>query len=618
MLAKIVSVISMFILLFISSSPLPSTSNVIEEDHENLNINRNADEINGANGTKFFIERPKTEILNTVNASQFGLSTDNNDNYTAFQKALDYCKENPFTKLVIDNGIYYFRNAKTLNINCSDVLIDGSDATFIFSATGTRFDLINCDCVEIRNLNIDWNWDENPLASVVTVKNSSPDENTIELEFKDAKFCRENTKFSAISMCDPENFTFGAEGENKEIYLYQNKEYIEEFTKISENTLKVKHNGCMDNFQDGETYILRHYVYDGTVFGLAKKSKNLTFDEVNIYGGAGTAYYGHQNISHYQIINSYIGVNPEFADERHVSLGADGIHLCDTSGFFNIENCDMSRMGDDCINIHDNIGYVKKVDGNTVQFISARMRMEVGDTIAFKDENFNDIDFSAKIVSARTIEGYSKEIVFDRDVSKYVFENYTTYSKECDSGNYVIRNNYFHENRARALLLQSSNGLCENNRFYKIMGQAIKVIMDIEPNAWLEGTGVDNLIIRNNVFDNCDVVEWGAIIEIGTNLDGRDAEAVVFTNIEITDNTFTNISQRVLESNNVNNLILKNNIIEADKANFDKNHAKLRFKEYCFNVTFNDNTVVNDGFLGTRKIVQADNVKTWAFINSQI
>ncbi len=618
MLVKIVSFIAMFILLFTTSTQLPEKSVVIREDPSLLSDSRVADEINGANGARFFIERPKEENLNTVNASQFGLSEDNYDNYAVFQKALDYCKENPFTKLVIDNGTYYFRNAKSLIVDCSDVLIEGSNATFIFSATGTRFHISDCDCLEIRNLNIDWNWDENPLASIVTVKNASPQDNIIELEFKDKKFCREDTKFSAISMCDPETFTFGAKGELKEIYLYQNKDNIKAFTKISDNTLKVWHNGCMDNFENGEKYILRHYVYDGTIFGLANKSQNMTFDNVNIYGSSGMAYVGNGNISHYQIINSYIGVNPEFENERHVSLGADGIHLANTNGFFNIENCDMSRMGDDCINIHDNLGYVKKVDGNTVQLISAGMKMDKDDTIAFKNKKYETIDFTAKIVSAKTIEGIVREIVFDRDVSQYVFEEYTAFSKECDSSNYVIRNNYFHENRARALLLQSSNGLCENNRFYKIMGQTIKVIMDIVPSAWQEGTGVDNLVIRNNTFDKCDYVNWGTIIEIGTNIDGRSAETVVFTNIEITDNTFTNITRKVLEANNVNNLVWSNNTIVADKTSYESNHAKLRFKKYCFNVTYKNNTLINDGFLGARKIVQSDNIAVWAKINSQI
>ena len=32
------------------------------------------------------------------------------------------------------------------------------------------------------------------------------------------------------------------------------------------------------------------------------------------------------------------------------------------------------------------------------------------------------------------------------------------------------------------------------------MGQQIKIVMDIMPGLWYEGTGVNNLVIRNNEF----------------------------------------------------------------------------------------------------------------------
>ena len=77
-------------------------------------------------------------------------------------------------------------------------------------------------------------------------------------------------------------------------------------------------------------------------------------------------------------------------------------------------------------------------------------------------------------------------ISFDRTLPEEIAADTIMYIADCDSGNYVISNNYFHEHRARGLLLQSDNGLCENNRFYKIMGQQIKIVMDIMPGLWYE------------------------------------------------------------------------------------------------------------------------------------
>ncbi len=619
MLLKIVSFIASIVLLFTSSATTPDKSDVLAEVLNNLSENRTADEINGANGTKFYIQRPKAEKMNVVNASDFGLSEENEDNFAAFQSALNYCSQHPQTRLVIDKGTYYFRSTNGLDANnCTDLLIEGNGAMFIFSSTGYKFFIKNSDCVEIRNLNFDWNWDEIPLASVVTVQNSNPDADTIDFVFKNAEYCSESNRLMAITQCDPETYTFGAKYSSKEVYLYQDETNIKSVQKISDNTLRVTHNGCMDDFENGETYILRHYVYDGTIFSIRDYSKNVTFDNISIYGSPGMAYICEGNCSHFQIINCFIGVNPEHKDKRSVSLGADAIHIVNTNGCFNISGCDISGMGDDAINVHDSLGYVSAVNGNTLTLIASAMRLEAGDTLAFKNDKFENTDVTAKIVSVKALERITKEVVVEA-LPESVTAGWTAYNKECNSGNYVIRNNCFHENRARGLLLQSSNGLCENNRFYKTMAQAIKVVMDIEPTLWQEGTGVDNLIIRNNTFEKCNYSDWGSVIEIGTNIAGRSAETAVFTNIEISSNCFKDIPSMLIRTDNINGLVFTENTIDAgDFFDGTARQGKLRFGEYCSNITYTDNVFVNSGFLQHREIAESDSVYVWAKINSQL
>lgn len=619
MLLKIISFIASIILIFTPSVAAPEKGEVLIETLACTNESRTADKIDGANGTTFYIQRPKADKLNTVNASDFGLSENNEDNFEAFQSALNYCSQHPQTKLVIDKGTYYFKSSEGLDANsCTDLLIEGSDATFVFSSTGYKFFIRNSDCVEIRNLNFDWNWAESPLASVVTVQNSNADADTIDLVFKNAEYCSESNRLAAITQCDPESFTFGSKYSSKEVYLYQDASAVKSVQKISDNTLRVTHNGCMDSFEIGETYILRHYVYDGTVFNIRDYSKNITFDNVSIYGSAGMAYICEGNCSHFQIINNFIGVNPGSRDKRCVSLTADAIHIVNTNGCFNISGCDISGMGDDAINVHDGLGYVSAVNGNTITLIASAMRLEAGDVLAFKNNRFENTDLTAKIVSVNDLDWITKEVVVEA-LPESVTEGWTAYSTECSSGNYVIRNNYFHENRARGLLLQSSNGLCENNRFYKTMAQAIKVVMDIEPTLWQEGTGVDNLIIRNNTFEKCNLSDWGSVIEIGTNIAGRSAETAVFTNIEITSNTFTDIPSRLMRVNNVNGLIFSSNTVDTGKF-FDKTNlqGKAYFGKHCNNVDYSGNEYIDGGFLGSKKAAQADGISVWAQINSQL
>ncbi len=619
MLAKIASFIAVILLFFVSEVPFPPESEVYIEERPQSCENRVIDKIDGVKNSEFYIQRPDSDTLNNVNASVFGLNEDNYDNYNTFQAALDYCESNPNTKLIIDSGTYYFRNEKNLVLeNCRNIFIEGNGASFVFSETGYKIVVYNSECIEINNLICDWNRAEKPLASVATVKNASAKKHTLDLVFNGE--ADENMAFEAITQCDPETFTFGAKESSKEQYLYQRENAIsKEVEKISADTLRIEHDGCMDDFENGEVYIVRHFVYDGTIFQLTENSRDITFDGVKIYGSPGMAYICEGNASHFQIINGYIGTNPEKQNEQFVSCTADAIHIANSNGCFNISNCDISRMGDDAINIHDGLGYVSTVNQNKLTIIASAMRLKVGDTLGFKNNKFENTDITAKILDIKPLEGITKEITLDIDATDKIYTGYVAYSKECNSSNYVIRNNYFHENRARGLLLQSSNGLCENNRFYKIMGQAIKVVMDIMPTLWQEGTGVDNLVIRNNTFQLCDYSKWGTLIEINTNIDGTTAQTTVFTNIEISGNSFKDFPSCVLKAANVNNLAFINNTIDSGKEfSRDTKQGKSVFYNNCANITYTGNTWTNDGFLSAKKIADANQIKTWAEVNAQL
>ena len=174
--------------------------------------------------------------------------------------------------------------------------------------------------------------------------------------------------------------------------------------------------------------------------------------------------------------------------------------------------------------------------------------------MAFKDRAFADLPLRANVVDV-TYEGNRRTVTFDRPIADSLCAGCTAWNTSYESSRYVLRHNTFHENRARGVLLQSSKGVCEDNIFYKTEGPAIRVVMDIIPHLWQEGTGVDGLTIRGNTFDTCDYSRWGRVLEISTNIDGRKAEATVFRNIEITHNRFTGCHTQLLDAANVEGLV---------------------------------------------------------------
>ncbi len=71
MFLKLVSFIASILLLFTSSATTPDKSDTFVEKLDSLSINRTADVINGANGTKFYIQRPKAEYGKCIGIRTF-------------------------------------------------------------------------------------------------------------------------------------------------------------------------------------------------------------------------------------------------------------------------------------------------------------------------------------------------------------------------------------------------------------------------------------------------------------------------------------------------------------------------------------------------------------------
>ena len=537
---------------------------------DNVRIARIEDRIKGYGGETFTIERPEPRKMETVHAEDFGMSEAAEDNTEALRKAVDYLREHPGTKFVIGKGVYRFSpfnpqrktGVSTIALRgLKDIFIEAEGAEFVYGRVGTFIGIYDCDCLQINGLSVDYDREADPIDDVFRVVGTDPANKTIDMEFFLKEEISPEMQVQAITQCDPQTLTFGAKGSSKEWYAYINPNGIRSITGVSPNVLRLTHDGAASDVAVGETYILRHHVYDGTVFHLAEKSRNVTFSGVRIFGSPGMALIVGGRASHFQLLDCYMGVNPALEAQHKVSLGADAIHIANSNGCFRISGCDISRQGDDALNVHDGLGYIKSVSGNKLEMYASAMELCVGDTLSFKDSLFFETGRKAVITSA-DLSGTIKKVTLDRDVSEYVAAGFTAWNTGVDSGNYVISDNYFHENRARGLLLQSSRGLCTGNRFYRVQGMPIRIVMDIVPHLWQEGTGVDGLLVSGNLFDECDYGAWGTQIEISTNINGKPAGGIVFRNIEISRNLFRNPSGLLLNIDNVGNLdFIRNRVI---------------------------------------------------------
>ena len=585
-------------------TPITMPENLAAESEPTTDEMRTYDRVDGVNDSVFYIARPNEKSCRSVNASDFGVSTAADDNYSAFCKAIEYCKANPNITLKVDGGKYYFRTDKAIMLDgLKNVLIDADGAQFIFE-NPNYFHIVNCNCIEIRGLGITWNLDVSRLASLVNIRNASKESHSFELEFTELNEVSADIPIMAFTKYDSETLTPGTRQDFKENYVYQFPGSIKTVEKTGHNVLKVTHDGSLDNYTDGEVYLLRHHVYGGNAFNVYNTS-NITFSGIKLYAVAGMGWLIENRSEHFQLLGCVIGLDPEHDDNR-ISTTADGVHIANTNGKFRISGCDFSFMGDDDVNVHDNIATVTdKLDEKTVEIYTNANNFAAGDTAIFSSKGFDRLGFSAEVTS---VEG--KKLTFDKELPDYIVKDCIVSNGSIDSGNYVISGNYFHENRARGLLLQSNNGLCENNRFYKIMANPIKVIMDISSGLWLEGTGVNGLVIRNNSFVECNVVEWSAQISISTNIDGKSADSTLFYNITVENNSFDNFYGRLVDASNVSNLKICGNRVNNKDGSYEARRGRIIIRQSCSRVTISNNEYKASVKAPFQRLIEFKNIKS--------
>ena len=595
--------------------PLPEKREALIEPAPEANKLREYEEVNGIGDSRFFIQSPKEQALKTVPVSQFGAGFDNEDNTEALNSAFAYCKENHGTRLVFDKGVYRISGALLLE-NITDALIDGSGATILYDYGSSVFTLRHCECVEVRGLTFEWNWDKIPLSAMARAVDVEGEKNTLDFIFENPDFAREDMLY-AVSQCDPETKTYGAKGTYIESYDGQNPDVIKEVTKISDDTIRVVHNGAWSHF-GGNSYILRSTAYGGSLIDVYEQCRDITLDSLNLYGGTGMGVIVGERTSHFILRNIFIGPDPEKTDIHLTSLDADAVHISDSDGCFLVENCDFSRQGDDDININSGIGLIHTVNGRTVTFeADGSMNVDPGDTVRFRDKRFNLTDITAVAETCGSTEDGLREVTFSEDLPGSIGEGCFLFNRDNTGGNYVIRNNYFHEHRARSLLLQTSDGLVENNVFYKTTHNAIKIVMDIN-GVWHEGTGADNIIVRNNKFVECSVIGT-EVIEVGTKLLEKSNHSYAFTNIRIENNEFRDICGNLMVVNNVNNFVFRNNTVTLGNAfRNDVGKGRSYVLSDCINVEISGNEFTDASPLSLVHIARSNNPAVWLRVNTAI
>lgn len=428
--------------------------------------------------------------------------------------------------------------------------IDGQGSEFLFKGFVCPFYVNKAQNISLRNLQIDYERTFNTEGHIVNVTD----------EYMDLRFGEEYPyRVEADS-------TFHALDDEGVEYAWY---YLLEFNpKTQETEWKVSDQwtGASIKTKDlGDRTVrflkpgLKGKVGNVMNLGIAYRkvpaitvsdSKRFQLHNVTIWQTGGMGVIGQR--SRDLLIDSLI-IKPRPGKDRTTSVAADATHFVNCSGYLHMYNCHLASQTDDATNIHGVYYRITALESPT------RMQVELGNDAQYgfdylkpgmRIEFVHPTDLTTfaygKVRSAQMNDMQH----FTVELTKPIPESVSVKDAIAGCQEYPdvhIKGCYFGKNRARGLLLGSRGRmLLEENTFHN-GGPAI--LFEGDARYWFEQSGVRNVIIRNNLFDNCYYGHWGrGIISVGSGLDAEGRKVCRYNqNIRIQDNTFRLIQEPIMD-----------------------------------------------------------------------
>ena len=312
-------------------------------------------------GAREFEVLPPAGGQTIVRGEDFGI-TGNCENFSQkLQAAIDSCKKLGASKLVLKKGIYRIIENDTIKFEkLENFTFCGGGSTLVFrKKSGSLFDIRNCERVEFKNFNVDWDWDADPLgavAKIVKIEQSAFLQN-VDFKFVDYEgrtYPNRQCLLRNVARIDPSTRSAGVEGgQNFGWEMFGKPKYKKQW--IDGNTIRITL-PAKSRLNVGEFYRINHYYYDMPCFFM-RSNRHIAMRDINIYScaGMGIIVFGTQQYFSLQNFNFKI---PDGEHWRRASTcTADHVHIAHSRGFVKIENCLFEYGGDDCEFPYDSGGF---------------------------------------------------------------------------------------------------------------------------------------------------------------------------------------------------------------------------------------------------------------------
>ena len=461
----------------------------------------------------FTIDMP-ARAEKTVSVADFGASPALSDNRRQFADAIAFCASNRIGRLIVPRGVYRFTDNNPIRFEgLTNFEFDAQGSEFIWrKERGTLVEIHTCERVLFRNFFIDWDWEKDPVGSIVKATAVDLNAPSIDLEFVDhTRFPRRDMRIGILEALDPATMSVGYENGftiGFEFYKGRADTPPAKYEWLSDNSIRLYGVSSDQKYKmtafvkPGVLFRIRHYVYDMVGISMGNNT-HLTLSNVTVYSCPSHAYHSFGEQHHWQFLNTHIIRRP--GTKRPLTCSADHHHISQSQGFFKMDGCEFSLGGDDCLNVHDTTGFAFKTGERTLKTKNYDPgSLRVGDTVELRNDDYSPTGHITKLAEKKGAGGRNGvyDLTFEDALPEQKGTGFILFNKRYGSRNIIIRNSYFHDNKARGLLILANDVTIEHNRFFHNEMGAIKIETGYTFNVWSEGYGASNIVIRNNKFEN--------------------------------------------------------------------------------------------------------------------
>jgi hypothetical protein len=536
----------------------------------------------------------------TIHAADYGVKANSFENAAAaIQKAIAASKTKDNAVLVLPGGRIdiwpegaikrelYISNttendtlSKVKSIaflfeDCNNLTLDGNNTLVVLHGKMISFAILNSSNIKIRNIRFDY---ERPTMSELTIQSFTDSIVDVDIH-PDSKYAIENGRvvFYGEGWKSKSHHTILFNPTNNTLHYSNFKAFLEsKAIQLSPFRVRFMGNFSKSKFNRGDVLTVRD-PYRDNCGGFIHLSKNIQLEEVKMHymHGLGIVSQFSENISLFKV-----AVAPRENSGRIIASFADCFHFSGCKGLVKIDSCFTSGSHDDPVNVHGTHLQIKTVEATKVKVRFMHHQTYgfaaffAGDSIAFINPKTLLPLGTAKLKSAKLIDKREMEIEVEGTMPSFVaaglcIEN-LTWTPEV-----VIQNSRFERTNTRGLLLTTRRKVViQNNTFYRTGMFPILIADDAA--SWFESGAVQDVTIRNNVFEECGYNSGSGAINIAPENHELVQGKTVHRNILITDNTFKTFNGAVLSAKSVEGLqFTGNKIIVTDLFNKQKLRAAI-------------------------------------------